>query len=72
MDVQSKEFVTYYLSAVKQQLDSGKQLEDIEVDFRLSMLKPLHAKWGLLNCSIFLPLPRARKQLLGGGRSLRL
>ena len=40
-----KEFVTYYSSAVKQQLDSGKQLEDIEVDFRLSVLKPLHAKW---------------------------
>ena len=30
-----KEFVTYYSYAVKQQLDSGKQLEDIEVDFRL-------------------------------------
>ena len=40
-----KEFVTYYSNAVKQQLDSGKQLEDIEVDFRLSVLKPLHAKW---------------------------
>ena len=40
-----KEFVTYYSSAIKQQLDSGKQLEDIEVDFRLSVLKPLHAKW---------------------------
>ena len=40
-----KEFVTYYSSAVKQQLDSGKQLENIEVDFRLSVLKPLHAKW---------------------------
>ena len=40
-----KEFVTYYSSAVKQQLDSGKQLEDIEVDFHLSVLKPLHAKW---------------------------
>ena len=32
-----KQFVTYYSSAVKQQLDSGKQLEDIEVDFRLSV-----------------------------------
>ena len=40
-----KQFVTYYSSAVKQQLDSGKQLEDIEVDFRLSVLRPLHAKW---------------------------
>ena len=66
-----KEFVTYYLNAVKQQLDSGKQLEDIEVDFRLSVLKPLHAKW-LVELFNFLPLPGARKYLLGGGRSLRL
>ena len=27
------------------QLQNGKQLEDIDVDFRLSVLKPLHAKW---------------------------
>lgn len=38
-------FTYYYLSAVKQQFDSGKKLEDIEVNFRLSVLKPLHAKW---------------------------
>ena len=50
-----KEFVTYS-NAVKQQLDSGKQLEDIEVDFRLSVLKPQN---GLLNCSIFSLLPGA-------------
>ena len=28
-----KEFCTYYFNAVKQQLDSGKKLEDIEIDF---------------------------------------
>lgn len=35
----------FYSNAVKEQLHSGKQLEDIEVDFRLSVLKPLHAQW---------------------------
>ena len=40
-----KRFVTYYTAAVKQQMDSGIQLEDIEVDFRLTVLKPLHAQW---------------------------
>lgn len=40
-----KQFVMYYASAVRKQLQSGKQLEDIEVDFRLSSLKPLHARW---------------------------
>jgi len=38
-----KQFITYYSDAVKEQLESGKKLEDVEVDFRLSVLKPLHA-----------------------------
>ena len=40
-----KEFITYYSDAVKQQLESGTKLEDVEIDFRLSVLKPLHAQW---------------------------
>ena len=40
-----KEFVTYYSSAVKQQFDGGKSLEKVKVDFRPSVLKPLHAQW---------------------------
>ena len=40
-----KQFVTYYGDAVKQQLDSGKDIQDIEVDFRLTTIKPLHAQW---------------------------
>ena len=35
-----KAFVTY-----SKQLEAGNQLEDIEVDLRLSVLKPLHAQW---------------------------
>jgi len=51
-----------YLSAVKQQLDSGKQLEDIEVDFVYRCLNH-YMQNGLLNCSIFFfsPLPGTRK-----------
>ena len=40
-----KEFITYYSGAVKQQLDAGKPHEKVEVDFCLSILKPLHAQW---------------------------
>ena len=43
-----KESVRYYSDAVKQQLESRTNLEDVEVDFRLSVIKPLHAQW-LLN-----------------------
>ena len=35
-----KKFVTYYSDAVKQQLESGKNLEDVEVNFCLSVIKP--------------------------------
>ena len=35
----------YYAAAVKEQLDSSKQLEEIEVDFHLSTIKPFHARW---------------------------
>ena len=48
-----KEFITYYSDAVKQQLESGINLEDVEVDFRLSVLKPLHAQWLVNMCNIF-------------------
>ena len=30
---------------VKRQLDEGKSLDEIEVDFRLTVLRPLHAQW---------------------------
>lgn len=33
-----KQFIVYYSSVVKQQHDSGKQLEDIDVDFRLTVI----------------------------------
>ena len=39
------QFTEYYSNSVKQQLDSGKQLDDIDVDFRLTTIKPLHAQW---------------------------
>ena len=40
-----KEFIQYYSSAVQQQLQSGKSTDEIEVDLRLTVIKPLHAQW---------------------------
>ena len=40
-----KQFVTYYSRSVQEQLQSGRKLEEIEVDLRLSVMKPLHAQW---------------------------
>lgn len=47
-----KEFITYYSTSVQQQLESGKTADDIEVDLRLSVIKPLHAQW-LVNMYTF-------------------
>lgn len=39
------EFISYYSRCIQQQLDAGKLLEDVEVDLRLTIIKPLHAQW---------------------------
>ena len=38
-------FTRYYSNAIQEQLDSGKELDDIDVDFQLSTIKPIHANW---------------------------
>ena len=60
-----KEFVTYYSDAVKQQLESGTKLEDVEVDFHLSVIKPLHAQW-LVNLYNFFSTERGRQVICKG------
>jgi hypothetical protein len=39
------QFSKYYCNAVKAQTDSGKQADEVDVDFRLTVLKPLHTQW---------------------------
>ena len=40
-----EKFTTWYSQEVQTQLDSGTSFEDIEVDLRMSVIKPLHAGW---------------------------
>ena len=42
-----KQFVMYYSETafVKDKLESGERVEDMEVDLRLTAIKPLHARW---------------------------
>ena len=35
----------WYSEQVSKQMDNGKQPEDIEVDMKLSVMKPLSARW---------------------------
>ena len=37
-------FNSWYSSQLRQELDEGKQLQDIDVTLRLSILKPFHAE----------------------------
>ena len=60
-----KEFLTYYSTIVQQQLECGKDVEDIEVDFRLTTLKPLHAQW-LVNMYNFFTIPNGKEIILKG------
>ena len=60
-----KEFITYYSSIIQQQLESGKKLEDINIDMRLTIVKPLHAQW-LVNTYNFFTGPEGRKIILKG------
>ena len=38
-------FTTWYSTEVQKQMESGNSTDEIEVDLRLSGLKPLHATW---------------------------
>ena len=39
------EFAKWYMQQVDNALQVGKKLEDINIEFRLSVIKPLHVKW---------------------------
>ena len=38
-------FITWYSAEVQKQMESGNSTDEIEVDLRLSVLKPLNATW---------------------------
>ena len=40
-----KQFVMYYSEIVQHKLENGENVDDIEVDLRLTAIKPLHAQW---------------------------
>ena len=55
-------FSTSFTRQISRGLENGVELDDIEVDYRLSVLKPLHAKW-LVEYVITCPPTRAKKLL---------
>ena len=39
------QFTSWYSAQIQSQLDSGMVLDDVDVDLRLSVLKPIHETW---------------------------
>ena len=38
-------FQKWYTSEIKKQMDNGKGIYEVDVDTRLSRMKPIHARW---------------------------
>ena len=58
-------FTTWYSGEVQRQLDSGASFEDMEVDLRMSVIKPIHAVW-LVALYDYLTSAEGRKCILKG------
>lgn len=61
-------FNAWYSSQIGNQLDAGKQLHDIDVPLRLSLLKPLHAQW-LVDCYNHMTTEAAQNIIHGGWKA---
>ena len=40
-----KKFTNWYVDRITQVMDKGQELEQIEIPLKLSIVRPLHAKW---------------------------
>ena len=58
-------FNSWYSSQLRRQLGEGKQLQDIDVPLRLSILKPFHAEW-LVDCYNHMTATAGRNIILSG------
>ena len=60
-----EKFKSWYSGEVQRQLDSGTSFEDIEVDLRISVIKPIQAGW-LVASYDYLTGAEGRKCILKG------
>ena len=45
--IHQSKFNKWYTDQVTRQLNDGKQIENVDIPLRLSILKPIHAEWML-------------------------
>ena len=67
-----KEFIQYYSTAVQQQFQNGKSAEEIEVDLKMSIIKPLHAQWLVNIYTYFTSASHGRNIILKGWKKAKI
>ena len=40
-----KRFTEWYSRCIVQEIDNGKDIDSIDIQFKMSILKPLHPQW---------------------------
>ena len=50
-------------------LENGQELKDVEINYRLSVLKPLHAKW-LISLYDYLDSPEGKAVVSNGWKKI--
>ena len=63
-----KKFNEWYASRLREELEKGKSLDEIEIKFTLTELKPIHANW-LIECYNSLTSPENQGAILAGWRA---
>ena len=66
-DFMEKKFSEWFSRQISIGLGNGQELEDIQIDYRLSVLKPMHAKW-LISFYDFMSSPKGKVVIARGWR----
>ena len=66
-DFMKKKFSEWFSRQISIGLENGQELEDIQIDYRLSVLKPMHAKW-LISLYDFMSSPEGKVVIASGWR----
>ena len=66
-DFLKKKFSEWFSRQISIGLENGQELEDIQIDYRLSVLKPMHAKW-LISFYDFMSNPEGNVVIASGWR----
>ena len=68
-DFTKKKFSEWFSRQISIGLENGQELEDIEIDYRFSVLKPLHATW-LISFYDYISSPDGKAVVASGWKKI--